>query len=113
MMNAIQQAIEIIGSQTKLAALLGVSKAAVNQWKLPGRKVPVIHCSVIERETKGAVRCEDLRPDINWSFMRHDERKKENGAVPHTIHTRSTNGDAIGTPLKRRAEDKIDEKESA
>ena len=34
-------------------------------------------------------------------------------AIPHTTHARATNGDTFGTPLKRRAEDKIDEKESA
>lgn len=24
----------------------------------------------IERETAGAVRCEDLRPDVDWSYLR-------------------------------------------
>ena len=69
-MNAIEKAIDLVGSQAKLADILHVSRAAVNQWKLPGRKVPVTHCHSIERETKGAVRCEDLRPDVNWEFVR-------------------------------------------
>jgi DNA-binding transcriptional regulator YdaS (Cro superfamily) len=25
----------------------------------------------IERETKGEVRCEDLRPDVDWQFLRN------------------------------------------
>ena len=27
-------------------------------------------CIAIERESKGAITCEDLRPDINWAFRR-------------------------------------------
>jgi DNA-binding transcriptional regulator YdaS (Cro superfamily) len=105
-MTAIEKAAELVGSQKKLAELLHVSKAAVNQWKLPGRKVPTIHCPAIEEATKGIVRCEDLRPDLNWVILRPSLK-------PHTVHTRAANGDAFGNPLKRRAEDKIDEKESA
>ena len=69
-MNALEQAAEVVGSQTKLAELLGVSKAAVAQWKLPGRRVPLTHCMAIEKATYGKVKCEDLRPDINWTVVR-------------------------------------------
>jgi DNA-binding transcriptional regulator YdaS (Cro superfamily) len=24
----------------------------------------------LERETKGAIRCEDLRPDVDWAYLR-------------------------------------------
>ncbi len=27
-------------------------------------------CIAIERESGGAVRCEDLRPDVDWAFLR-------------------------------------------
>lgn len=27
-------------------------------------------CIALERESKGAVRCEDLRPDVNWEYVR-------------------------------------------
>lgn len=27
-------------------------------------------CINIDRETSGVVRCEDLRPDIDWAYMR-------------------------------------------
>ncbi len=38
-------------------------------WKKRGR-VPAEHCPAIERATGGAVRCEDLRPDIEWGVLR-------------------------------------------
>jgi DNA-binding transcriptional regulator YdaS (Cro superfamily) len=111
-MNALEKAAEIVGSQAKLAALLGVSKAAVNQWKLPGRKVPLKHCQAIEYETHGQVRCEDLRPDINWRVVRNDCTRTARLALPHTTYSRIANGHKFGIPLKRRATDK-DEEESA
>lgn len=49
-----------------LGALLGVSKGAVSQWKMAGRKVPVMHCVAIERATHGAVSRKDLRPNDYW-----------------------------------------------
>lgn len=27
-------------------------------------------CIAIERESHGAVRCEDLRPDVDWAYLR-------------------------------------------
>jgi DNA-binding transcriptional regulator YdaS (Cro superfamily) len=69
-MHALDKAAEIIGSQTALANLLKVSKGAVSQWKEPGRRVPAEHCPLIERATGGAVRCEELRPDIAWDVLR-------------------------------------------
>lgn len=73
--HSIDVAARIVGSQVALAALLGVTKAAVNQWKNQARKVPAEHCPVIERATNGVVRCEDLRPDIEWSVLRQSLRE--------------------------------------
>lgn len=66
----VDRAVEIVGTQVLLAAALGVSKSAVGQWKEEGRRVPAEHCPVIERLTAGAVRCEELRPDIEWHVLR-------------------------------------------
>jgi len=44
--------------------------AFVNQWATGRRPVPAEFCPKIERATSGAVRCEDLRPDIEWSVLR-------------------------------------------
>lgn len=70
MTHPIDRAVQIVGSQSALAASLGITKAAVWQWKEDGRKVPAEHCPSIERLTGGAVRCEDLRPDVNWAVLR-------------------------------------------
>lgn len=69
-MDAIDRAAEVLGSQTALAELLGVSKGAVSQWKDPGRRVPAEYCPLIERATQGKVRCEELRPDVAWEVLR-------------------------------------------
>ena len=69
-MHPIEKASRLLGSQTALAALLGVTKAAVGQWREEGRKVPAQHCPLIERATRGEVRCEELRPDIAWGVLR-------------------------------------------
>ena len=68
--HPIDLAASIVGSQVALALALGVSKAAVNQWKAPDRQVPAEHCPAIERLTGGSVRCEDLRPDVAWDVLR-------------------------------------------
>jgi DNA-binding transcriptional regulator YdaS (Cro superfamily) len=69
-MEAIDRAAEVLGSQTALADLCGVSKGAVSQWKDAGRRVPAEYCPLIERATSGKVTCEDLRPDIEWGVLR-------------------------------------------
>jgi DNA-binding transcriptional regulator YdaS (Cro superfamily) len=69
-MEPIDRAAEILGSQTALADLLGVTKGAVSQWKDPGRRVPAEYCPLIERATEGKVRCEELRPDVAWDVLR-------------------------------------------
>lgn len=30
----------------------------------------------IERESKGAIRCEDLRPGIDWAYLRNSRKKR-------------------------------------
>jgi len=36
-----------------------------------------ILCINIERESKGAVRCEDLRPDADWAFIRNTQLESD------------------------------------
>lgn len=68
--HPVERAAEILGSQNDLAAALNVSKGAVSQWKDEGRRVPAKHCPSIERLTRGVVSCEDLRPDVDWAYLR-------------------------------------------
>ncbi|WP_409266851.1 transcriptional regulator [Massilia sp. BHUDP2] len=73
--EALSKAADIAGSMQALGEQLGVTKGAVGQWKLPGRQVPAEHCPTIERITGGVVRCEDLRPDVDWQVIRSSGRR--------------------------------------
>jgi DNA-binding transcriptional regulator YdaS (Cro superfamily) len=68
-MEALTIAIKLLGSQSAIAAALGVAPQVVNNW-LRRRRVPADHCPAIERVTGGSVRCEDLRPDVDWAYLR-------------------------------------------
>jgi DNA-binding transcriptional regulator YdaS (Cro superfamily) len=68
-MSALQRAIDHAGGQTQLARLLGIRQSLVSMWKTRGR-VPAEYCPRIERATAGQVRCEDLRPDVEWAYLR-------------------------------------------
>lgn len=70
MKKAIERACEQMGGQAALARVLGIKPPTVNQWVKDGRPVPVHRCPGIEQATSGAVTCEELRPDVNWSVLR-------------------------------------------
>ena len=70
------QASERLGSQRKLAILLGVTESAVSQVRKGRRPIPVRWCPLIEAATRGAVRCEDMRPDIEWGALRYRRPRK-------------------------------------
>ena len=62
-MNALDRAVEIIGSQQRVADAVGVKSAmAVSQWYKRG--VPAERVLSIYHATRGAVTPHDLRPDI-------------------------------------------------
>jgi DNA-binding transcriptional regulator YdaS (Cro superfamily) len=58
------------GGPASLARAIGRSVQTVCNWPLRGN-VPAEHCPAIERATNGAVRCEDLRPDVEWHVLRN------------------------------------------
>lgn len=66
MTSPLERACLAAGNATKLAIALGRQKAAISQWKTT--RVPAEMCPEIERLT--GVRCEELRPDVNWSVLR-------------------------------------------
>jgi DNA-binding transcriptional regulator YdaS (Cro superfamily) len=68
MEHPVDLAAKVYGSQQAMAVALGVTKAAVWQWKDGGRQVPVQHCVSIERDTNGVVTRKDLRPD-DWHLI--------------------------------------------
>jgi len=63
--HPIDVAAAVAGSQVALADALGVTRAAVNQWKNDGRQTPIEHCAEVERLSGGAVRRWQLRP-ADW-----------------------------------------------
>lgn len=58
------------GGGMQLARAVGVSQVLISLWKTGARQVPAEHCPSIEKATGGAVRCEDLRPDVDWAYLR-------------------------------------------
>jgi DNA-binding transcriptional regulator YdaS (Cro superfamily) len=68
-MTALQRAIGKAGSQSALARSIDCAPQVINNW-LRRNNVPAEHCPEIEKATNGAVRCEDLRPDVDWAYLR-------------------------------------------
>lgn len=58
------------GRVNELAAALEIPAALLSQWKTGVRKVPAERCPAIEKATAGAVTCEELRPDVDWAYLR-------------------------------------------
>lgn len=56
------------GGQLFIARLFGISVQAVSKWVK--KQVPAERCPEIEKATNGAVTCEDLRPDVDWAYLR-------------------------------------------
>ncbi len=74
-MTALQKAISHLGSQSALAKRIECAPQVINNW-LRRNNVPAEHCPEIEKATAGEVRCEDLRPDVDWSYLRQTTIKE-------------------------------------
>ena len=74
---ALIKAIQIFGSGAALARHLGVTRGAICKASKGMMPVPKSWCPIIELETKGQVKCEDLLPDIDWSIFRNLPKTKE------------------------------------
>jgi len=59
---AFKKAVKIVGSQSAMGRLLGVSQAAVWRWMRQGKAVPPEHVLSVEAATN--ISKHDLRPDI-------------------------------------------------
>jgi DNA-binding transcriptional regulator YdaS (Cro superfamily) len=75
-MSPLERAIEIVGGVSALARGLGVAASAPSMWKARGL-VPAERCPAIERLTAGVVRCEELRPDVEWAVLRAGQSATE------------------------------------
>lgn len=65
-MSAINEAVDIMGSQAALARRLHISASTVNEWVQGARQVPTAQCVRVERITQGRVTADALRADVNW-----------------------------------------------
>lgn len=54
-----------------IGELLGISQQAITNWKKRG--IPAEHCPDIEALT--GIKCEVLRPGVNWAVLRKQPRK--------------------------------------
>ncbi|HEX8610188.1 MAG TPA: helix-turn-helix domain-containing protein [Telluria sp.] len=68
--EALDKAVSYVGTVQNMADHLGVTKGAISQWKQEGRRIPAEHCPAIERLTARGVRCEQMRPDVDWEYLR-------------------------------------------
>lgn len=69
--SALNSAITAAGGISAFAKSLNLSSHAVaQQWRL--NQVPANHCPDIEALT--GVRCEELRPDVNWAVLRNSDK---------------------------------------
>ncbi|EAX3299503.1 helix-turn-helix domain-containing protein [Salmonella enterica subsp. enterica serovar Muenchen] len=75
---ALKHACESIGGQAFMSRCLGVTPPTINQWIKGVRQIPAERCPEIEKATGGAVTCEELRPDVDWSYLR--------GTATHSIN---------------------------
>ncbi|MDO6747179.1 helix-turn-helix domain-containing protein [Gilvimarinus sp. 1_MG-2023] len=65
----LRDTIKRAGGPTYVANLLGLTRGAIHYFISRG-KVPAEHCPIIEKDSGGAVRCEELNPDVDWSYLR-------------------------------------------
>lgn len=107
MKHPIEKAAEVAGSEKALADHLGVTKAAVWQWKQPGRRTPIEHCAAIEQICGHAVTRRELRPD-DWQAIWPElaqagglpasgfATSPPSGLVPGTRHRTANTASATG-----------------
>jgi DNA-binding transcriptional regulator YdaS (Cro superfamily) len=73
------------GAGAHIARALGVNQVMVSQWRYGIKQVPAERCPAIEKATAGAVRCEDLRPDVDWAYLRATNCSPENLGAGDTV----------------------------
>lgn len=69
-MDALNRAVGLLSGQAGLASAIGVKQQHVWNWLNRDGRVPAEHCPAIEKATAGQVRCEELRPDVEWDVLR-------------------------------------------
>lgn len=63
-----ERAVDIAKTEAALARQIGITAWGLS--KLNKQKLPIKRCLAIEKFTDGAVTGEELRPDVNWEYVR-------------------------------------------
>lgn len=69
----LEQAIALLGNKSALARAIGITPWALSKWDI--NKPPKDRCLAIEKATQGKITAEQLRPDVNWNYIRKKERQ--------------------------------------
>jgi len=77
--EALKSAIAMFSSLKAFSDALGVRYQVVQQWI--ENRVPAEYCPKIERVTGRKVRCEQLRSDVDWGYVRQSQSHSEEAAV--------------------------------
>jgi len=70
--TAFDRALAAVGGAKMMAMRFGITRVAIENWRKKG-VVPTDRCPAIESATAGSVRCEDLRPDVEWTRDEHGQ----------------------------------------
>lgn len=78
-LRALKRAIALLGGLTEMAQAIKdrtantarpIEPTPQNIWLWKRRGVPARVCTVIEDLTDGAIKCEELNSEIDWTFLR-------------------------------------------
>lgn len=59
-----------------MAHALGINPTLISQWNTGKRPIPAARCPAIEKATGGLVTCEELRPDVDWGYLRGTAKQR-------------------------------------
>jgi len=62
-----------IEEKHEFCARCGTTLGYLRNAASTGKRLGESYCINIERESGGVVRCESLRPDVDWSYLRGTE----------------------------------------
>jgi DNA-binding transcriptional regulator YdaS (Cro superfamily) len=67
-MSTFSEIVKRLGGVSAVANLLDERPQTVSNWRTRG--VPAERAIQLEAKTNGIARCEEMRPDIDWSVLR-------------------------------------------
>lgn len=80
----VKRAWKLVGGSVPLARMLSIGQSTLSEWHTGRRLVPADVCINIEKVTGGVVRCEELRPDIDWAYLRSDRNRLALSSKPQS-----------------------------